>query len=214
MAEQLSIPLTVGGGIGTVEDVGRLLRAGADRVALNTAAVLNPELLTEAAGRYGSACIVAAIMARAERRQVEILARTDSPGTEVPGAAAPLSWFRIFTHGGETATNHDAVLWARQCAATGAGELLVTSLDRQGVRAGYDLELTARIVEAVPVSVIAGGDAGSVDHIRDAFLLAGADGALAASLVHDGATSVADIKHRLQLSGIAVRTAAEPELLQ
>lgn len=213
-AEQLFIPLTVGGGIREVDDVDRALRAGADKVSINTAAVLRPELISEAAERFGSQCIVASIDARAERRQIEILARTSDSGGEIAGAASPSNWFRIFTHGGKTATNMDAVEWARQCGELGAGEMLVTSIDQDGARAGYDLELIARIVEAVRVPVIASGGAGSAEHIRDAFVLAGADAALIAGILHDGTTSVADIKRVMEENGIPVRQIKSPEILQ
>ena len=211
-ADRLFIPLTVGGGIADVEDVGRALRAGADKVSINTAAVARPDLISDAAQRYGSQCIVASLDARRERRQIEIMAR---PENDAPDAAASLHhWFRIFTHGGASATQLDAVSWAVSCADMGAGELLVTSIDNDGARDGYDLELTARIVEAVQVPVIASGGAGRAEHIRDAFLLAGADAALAAGMFHDGSTTVAEVKRMLQRNGIPVRTAKEPELSQ
>jgi cyclase len=213
-AGRLSIPLTVGGGISDVESIGRVLRAGADKVSINTAAVLRPELITEAAQQYGSQCIVASIDARAERRQIEIMARPENSPAELAGAASPRSWYRIFTHGGKTATQIDAIVWSRQCAERGAGELLVTSIDQDGGRTGYDLELTARIVETVGVPVIASGGAGTAEHVRDAFLLAGADAALIAGMFHDGSTTIAQVKRVLALSGIPVRETREQELLQ
>ncbi len=213
-AESLFIPLTVGGGINEVDDVDRALRAGADKVSINTAAVLRPELISQAAERFGAQCIVSSIDARVERRQIEIMVRPDGAPAELEGAASPASWFRIFTHGGSTATQLDAVTWARQCAELGAGELMVTSIDQDGGRNGYDLEFTARCVEAVRIPVIASGGAGSADHIRDAFLLAGADAALVAGMLHDGTTTVGQIKQLLQQSGIPIRTTQEPELLQ
>jgi cyclase len=213
-AGRLSIPLTVGGGISDVESIGRVLRAGADKVSINTAAVLRPELITEAAQQYGSQCIVASIDARAERRQIEIMARPENSPAELAGAASPRSWYRIFTPGGKTATQIDAIVWSRQCAERGAGELLVTSIDQDGGRTGYDLELTARIVETVGVPVIASGGAGTAEHVRDAFLLAGADAALIAGMFHDGSTTIAQVKRVLALSGIPVRETREQELLQ
>jgi cyclase len=213
-AERLFIPLTVGGGINDVEEVGNVLRAGADKVSINTAAVLRPELITEASQRFGAQCIVASIDARVERRQIEIMARPEGAPADLPAGPLPVSWFRIFTHGGATATQLDAVVWAKQCAELGAGELLVTSIDQDGARDGYDLELTARCVEAVSVPVIASGGAGTAEHMRDAFLLAGADAALAAGMFHDGTTTVAKVKRILHQSGIPVRLSLEQELLQ
>jgi imidazole glycerol-phosphate synthase subunit HisF len=215
-AESLFIPLTVGGGINEVADVALVLRAGADKVTINTAGVKRPELIGEASARFGKQCIVASIDARLEKRQIELHARTEGPATpSMPGQSAPStqpspveggnSWFRVFTHGGRTATELDAIAWARQCAGMGAGEVLVTSIDQDGRRTGYDLELTARIVEAVSVPVIASGGAGTPEHVRDAFLLAGADAALVAGILHDGITTVGAIKRVLVEAGIPVR---------
>lgn len=205
-AQQLFIPLTVGGGINEVADVALALRAGADKVSINTAGVKRPELIGEAGVRFGKQCIVASIDARLEKRQIELVARTESgPGNQTQITESTGDWFRVFTHGGRTATELDAITWARQCASMGAGEVLVTSIDQDGRRNGYDLELTARIVEAVNVPVIASGGAGSAEHIRDAFLLAGADAALAAGIFHDGTTTVAAVKHLLEAAGVPVR---------
>jgi cyclase len=204
-AERLFIPLTVGGGITDVSDVALALRAGADKVSVNTAAVQRPELITEASQRFGSQCMIASIDARLERRQVEIAVRSDAMGASAEGRMAQQSWFRVFTHGGQTATDLDAVQWAHRCAQLGAGEILITSIDQDGHRGGYDLELTARIVEAVTVPVIASGGAGTAAHMRDALLLAGADAALAAGIFHDGSTTVADVKRVLQEAGVSVR---------
>lgn len=181
-AERLFIPLTVGGGIGSVDDIARVLRAGADKVSINTAAVRRPELLTEAAERFGRQCVVASIDA----------------------AHSGDGSFTVFTHGGRTATSLDAVAWARECAERGAGEILLTSIDEDGRRSGYDLKLTAAVARSVSVPVIASGGAGAAEHFRDAFH-AGADAALAAGIFHDGTTTVRDVKRFLAAAGVPVR---------
>jgi cyclase len=210
-ADRLYIPVTLAGGIGDVDDVGRALRAGASKVSINTAAVLRPDLIADAVQRFGSASIVASLEARRERRQIEILARPETGSPDAASAASLHYWFRVFTHGGASATQLDAIAWARSCADMGAGELFITSIDRQGARNGYDLELTARVVEAVQVPVIASGGAGRAEHIRDVFLLAGADAALVRVMFQDDATSVQDVKQVLERSGIPVRNAQEEQ---
>lgn len=185
-AERLFIPLTVGGGIREVADVDAALRAGADKVAINTAAVERPDLITAAAARFGRQCVVVSIDARAEQD-------------------GDVAAYRVYTRGGRTPTALGAVAWARQCADLGAGELLVTSIDRDGGRSGYDLELTAGVSRAVGVPVIASGGAGGAPHLRDAFLLGGADAALAAGIFHDGTTTVAEVKRTLARSHVPVR---------
>jgi len=177
-AERLFIPLTVGGGIHSIDDIHAALRSGADKVTLNTAAVLDPALVSAAADRFGCQCIVVSIDA-AERR--------------------------VHTHGGRRATPLDAVEWATRCAALGAGEILMTSIDRDGRRAGYDLELTRATVDAVRVPVIASGGAGQASHLAGALAAGGADAALAAGIFHDGTTTVAAVKRALFDAGIAVR---------
>jgi cyclase len=208
-AERLFVPLTVGGGINTVEDIGAALRSGADKVSINTAGVRRPQLITESSGRFGAQCIVASIDARLEKRQVEVALRVDQASTNLTALHEPAEtrWFRVFTHGGHAATELDAVAWAEQCTSLGAGEVLITSIDQDGQRNGYDLELTGRIVEHVNVPVIASGGAGSADHMVDAFKLAGADAALAAGIFHDGSTTVARVKARLAEAGVPVRPA-------
>ncbi len=183
-AETLFVPLTVGGGIRELADVEAALLAGADKVSVNSAAVRRPALLGEAADRFGSQCVVASIDARREAGR-----------------------YRVFTHGGRQATGLDAVDWARRCAELGAGEVLITSVDEDGRREGYDLELTGAVVRAVSVPVVASGGAGCADHLRDAFLVAGADAALVAGILHDGQTTVGALKRALAETGIPVRQA-------
>lgn len=206
-AERLFVPLTVGGGINGIEDIEAALKAGADKITVNTAAVRRPELIAQSSQRFGAQCIVASIDARLERRQVEVALRVDQGSATASGTPEPQDtrWFRVFTHGGHQATELDAVSWAEQCASLGAGEILITSIDQDGHRKGYDLELTGRIVEAVTVPVIASGGAGNAQHMVDAFKLAGADAALAAGMFHDGTISVSEVKRRLAEAGVPVR---------
>jgi cyclase len=187
-AERLFVPLTIGGGIRGVDDVGRALRAGADKVGINSAAVDRPELLTAAAERFGAQCVVASIDARRE-------------------PAAGCTW-RVHTRGGRAATGLDAVAWAQECVARGAGEILLTSIDRDGARTGYDLELTRAVAEAVSVPVVASGGAGCAEHVRDALRDGGADAALVAGILHDGTTTVRDIKRVLRAGGVPIREVA------
>ncbi len=182
-AERLFIPLTVGGGVRTVDDVGRALRAGADKVSINSAAVANPALLTACAERFGAQCVVASIDAKKEDGR-----------------------WRVYTHGGRKPTGLDAVAWARDCVARGAGEVLLTSIDRDGARSGYELELTRAVSEAVDVPVIASGGAGSAEHVRDALTRGGADAALVAGILHDGVTTVGAIKSLLREGGLHIRS--------
>jgi cyclase len=184
-AERLFIPLTVGGGMRTVGDIERALRAGADKIAINSAAVQRPELLTAAASRFGSQCIVASIDAL--KREA--------------------SW-EVYVNGGRQPTGLDAIEWAKGCAALGAGEILLTSIDRDGGRSGYDLELVSRVSRAVSVPVVASGGAGSPRDVADAFIRGGADAALLAGVLHDGTTDIRSVKSSLRSAGIEVRTAA------
>ena len=183
-AEAVYLPLTVGGGVGSLEDVRTLLRAGADKVSLNTAVTTRPELIREAAVRFGSQCIVVAIDAK--RR---------------PGPAA----FEVYTHGGRRPTGRDAVLWAREAEALGAGEILLTSMDRDGTRDGYDLELTRAIAEAVSVPVIASGGVGTLAHLYDGLVEGKADAVLAASIFHFGEHTVPEAKRYLRARGVPIR---------
>jgi len=189
VAECVFIPLTVGGGVRKVDDVRRLLNAGADKISINTAAVSDPSLVVEASGRFGSQCIVVAIDAR---RRV---------------ADDPSRGWEVFTHGGRKATGIDAIDWARQVTALGAGEILLTSMDRDGTRAGFDLELTRAVADAVSVPVIASGGVGNLQHLADGILIGRADAVLAASIFHYGEFTVREAKAFLASRGIAMREA-------
>lgn len=184
-AERLFIPLTVGGGIGTLEDVGRALQAGADKVGINTGAVYRPALLADAAERFGAQCVVASIDAKRD--------------TGMP------SGYRVFTHGGRRPVDLDALEWAERCAALGAGEILLTAIHRDGARRGYDLELTRRVAEAVTVPVIASGGAGEPAHFVEALDHGRADAALAAGIFHDGLVSISAVKDAIAAAGLPVR---------
>jgi cyclase len=183
-AAQVFIPFTVGGGVRAPDDARKLLRAGADKVALNTAAIFDPELIDRLAYEFGSQCVVVAIDAR--RRP---------SGTE----------WEVYTHGGRHETGKDAVAWAVQCAALGAGELLVTSMDRDGTRDGFDVELTRSIVDAVGVPVVASGGVGNLGHLVEGAVAGGADAVLAASIFHRQEYSVAEAKAYLAAHGVVVR---------
>jgi cyclase len=185
VAVEVFMPFTVGGGVRTVEDVRTLLLAGADKVSINTAAVRNPELLTAAAERFGSQCIVIAIDAKRV-------------------AQDPLRW-EVYVNGGRTPTGLDAVAWAGRAVELGAGEILLTSMDADGTLNGYDMALTRAVAEAVPVPVIASGGAGSLEHFAQVLTEGKADAALAASLFHDRVLSIADVKEYLATRGITVR---------
>ncbi len=187
VADEIFMPLTVGGGVRTVDDMRRLLLAGADKISVNSAAVRNPDLLREGAGQFGSQCIVLAIDAR----------RSNPAGQ-------PPRW-EVLVDGGRTPTGLDAVEWARRGVALGAGEILLTSMDADGTLAGYDLELTGAVSQAAPVPLIASGGAGKPEHFASVLRDAGADAALAASLFHDGVLRIADLKATLAGWGIPIR---------
>ncbi|MGH2403462.1 MAG: imidazole glycerol phosphate synthase subunit HisF [bacterium] len=195
-AECVFIPLTVGGGVRSVEDVRDLLLAGADKVAVNTAAVARPRLVAEAAERFGSQCVVVAI---------DALHHTGNG----PGQAG--GWYEVITHGGRQPTGLDAVTWAREVEQLGAGEILLTSIDRDGTSDGYELTLTRRVAEATGIPLIASGGAGHPDHLRDALTVGGADAALAASIFHFDQYPIPVVKAALASAGIPVRMATEAE---
>jgi cyclase len=186
-AERLFVPLTIGGGVRSADDVGRALRAGADKVSINSAAVDRPEVLTESAWRFGAQCVVASIDAKWD-----------------PDAGL----FRVYVKGGRQPTGLEAVAWARECVRRGAGEILLTSIDRDGARTGYDLPLTRAVAEAVDVPVIASGGAGEAAHLRDAIVDGKADAALVAGILHDGVTTVGALKAAMAESGLPVRGVA------
>jgi cyclase len=187
VAEQVFIPLTVGGGVRQVDDVRRLLNAGADKVSINTSAVQNPQLVADASARYGAQCIVVAIDARRRDRD------------------DPSAGWEVFTHGGRNRTGRDAVAWAREVAQLGAGEILLTSMDRDGTRIGFDLDLTRAVADAVPVPVIASGGVGNLQHLADGVTLGHADAVLAASIFHYGEFTVRQAKQFLAAQGIVMR---------
>ena len=184
------IPLTVGGGVRTVDDVRRLLNAGADKTSFNSAAIANPQVIRDASAKYGSQCIVVAIDAK---RRV---------GDD---AAARGEGWDVYSHGGRKNTGLDAVEWAKKMAEHGAGEILLTSMDKDGTKSGFDLALTRAVADAVTVPVIASGGVGHLDHLADGIQLGGADAVLAASIFHYGEFTVAQAKQRMAERGIAVR---------
>lgn len=187
MASEVFIPLTVGGGIRTCEDIRRMLNAGADKVSINTAAVFNPEFVQQAAERFGSQCIVVAI----DAKKVSLPGETDR--------------WEIFTHGGRKPTGFDAVEWAQKMVELGAGEILLTSMDQDGMKSGFDLGVTRAISEAVKVPVIASGGVGNLDHLVDGVLQGKADAVLAASIFHFNEYTIPEAKRYMQERGIEVR---------
>jgi cyclase len=213
VAEQVFIPFTVGGGIRTLDDIRGALLAGADKVSLNTAAIQNPNLISEAALRFGSQCVVVAIDAR----------QVYGPDTNIPSdvelldsasgmigstsLSMPEPRWEVYTHGGRKPANLDAVEWAVEVARLGAGEILLTSMDGDGTQAGYDLELTRAVSESVQIPVIASGGAGEPQHLVDAIRKGRADAVLLASIVHDGLYSIKDIKQAMANAGLPMRLA-------
>ena len=184
-AERLFIPLTIGGGIRTADDIAAALRAGADKVSVNSAAVRTPEILTQGAERFGAQCVVASIDAKWDGHR-----------------------YRVFTAGGRVPTGLDAIAWAQECVARGAGEILLTSIDRDGRRDGYDIGLTRAVAESVAVPVIASGGAGNAAHLCEAITDGLADAALVAGILHDGATTVGALKAAMRLAALPVREVA------
>ena len=196
-AEQVFMPLTVGGGVQTLDDIRDLLRAGADKVSINTAAVANPEFVRQAAERFGTQCIVVAIDAKR--------AGIDAKRAGADAKRAGGGW-EVYTHGGRRPTGLDAVEWARRMASFGAGEILLTSMDQDGTKAGYDLALTAAVSEAVEIPVIASGGAGTLEHLYEGFAVGQADAVLAASIFHYRQYTIREAKDYLRARGIPVRS--------
>jgi len=223
-AEQVFMPLTVGGGVGTLEDIRTLLTAGADKVSINTAAVEQPDFVKAAAERFGTQCIVVAIDAKrratdAKRRASVAKRRASAAKRRATGAKdhadgakrsqAPAAGWEVFTHGGRRPTGLDVVEWARRMEGYGAGEILLTSMDRDGTLKGYDVELTAAVSEAVSVPVIASGGAGTLEHLYEGFIHGGADAVLVASIFHYRTHTIPEAKAYLRERGIAVRMTSD-----
>ncbi|MBI3011347.1 MAG: imidazole glycerol phosphate synthase subunit HisF [Candidatus Omnitrophica bacterium] len=201
-AAAVFMPLTVGGGIRSVEDIRALLRAGADKVSINTAAVERPVLLREGAERFGNQCIVVAIDAKRVRSPKSEV-RSDTPHSALRN---PQFQWEVYTHGGRASTGQNAIEWAQEAEQLGAGEILLTSMDRDGTKIGYDVELTRVVASAVSIPVIASGGAGKPEHFYEALMAGGADAALAASLFHFGELSIVEVKRYLASRGVMVRT--------
>jgi cyclase len=196
-ADDVFIPFTIGGGVRTVEDAQAVLDAGADKVSVNSAAVARPELLSELAEVFGAQCVVLAIDARCEQ--------DGGKHRSGAGTARPLARYGVYVNGGRTPVGRDAIEWAREGVERGAGEILLTSMDRDGTEDGYELELTRAVADAVDVPVIASGGAGTLDHLVDAVEQGGADAVLCASIFHYGTYSVREAKERMRAAGIPVR---------
>ena len=210
VSEQVFIPLTVGGGLRSVDDIRRMLQAGADKVSLNTAAVYGPELVSRGAAQFGNQCIVVAIDAK--RVAAGAAADGDGAAADVGGGGLALdaqSRWEVYTRGGRTPTGIDARKWAARAVELGAGEILLTSMDTDGHRQGYDLELTAAVSASVPVPVIASGGAGNLEHLHQALVQGQADAVLAASIFHFGTYSIGQAKEYLRQRGVPVRPAVQ-----
>jgi cyclase len=193
-AEQVFIPFTIGGGIRTVDDARRMLRAGADKVSINTAAVDRPELISEIAAEFGNQCVVVAIDARARRNVAD-----------APADASGNTGWEVFIHGGRTPTGLDVIEWAQRAVSLGAGEILLTSMDRDGTRDGFDTELTAAVSDSVTVPVIASGGVGNLQHLVEGITVGRADAVLAASIFHFGEHTVHEAKAHMTAAGVIVR---------
>ena len=205
VASQVFIPLTVGGGVRTVADVRRLLNAGADKVSFNSAAVANPQVIRDASNKYGAQCIVVAIDAK-RRVDLDLHAKRRVDLAPHAKARADKSGWDVYSHGGRQNTGLDAVEWAREMTRAGAGEILLTSMDRDGTKSGFDLALTRAVSDAVSVPVIASGGVGALEHLSDGIRIGGADAVLAASIFHYGEFTVGQAKALLARDGIPVRS--------
>jgi cyclase len=208
-AEEVFMPLTVGGGIRTLEDIRELLQAGADKVSLNTAAVQKPDLVREASEKFGSQCIVVAIDAKRRPAEGELWARAEEiarggKGDELAALGNRISW-EVYTHGGRTPTGIDALEWARKVEEWGAGEILLTSMDRDGTKEGYDIPLTRTFSDSLTIPIIASGGAGTMEHLLDALIQGRADAVLAASIFHFRQHTVQEVKDYLRGKGVLMR---------
>ena len=201
-ADELFLPLTVGGGIRTLEDIQKTLRAGADKVSMNTSAVQNPGLISDAAKAFGTQCVVVAIDVK--RRTSELPGKTIIP---LPDQSS--CWYEVVTHGGSQPTGIDAIKWAKEAENRGAGEILLTSMETDGTKEGFDIPITAAISESVGIPVIASGGVGTFEHFYEGFVYGKADAALAASVFHYGEMTIADVKNYLIQKGIAIRPHAK-----